>query len=44
MRTLGTGTCHEVAIKQLNVKSMKTFLSYGHDSNASLNEKIKEYF
>ena len=29
--------------KQLKVKSMKIFLSYGHDSNAPLIEKIKEY-
>ena len=26
-----TDTCHGVEIRQLNVKSMKIFLSYGHD-------------
>jgi hypothetical protein len=40
---LRTGTCHEADIKQLKVTSMKIFLSYGHDSNAPLIEKIKEY-
>jgi len=41
--TLGSGTCHGMGIKQLRVKIMKLFLSYGHDSNAPLFEKIKEY-
>jgi hypothetical protein len=40
--TLGTVTCHGMGIKQLKVKSMKIFLSYGHDSNAPLIEKIKK--
>ena len=39
----GTGTCHGMLIRQRNVNSMKIFLSYGHDSNAPLIEKIKEY-
>ena len=43
IRTPGTGTCHGVRIKRLKVNSMKIFLSYGHDSNAPLIEKIKEY-
>lgn len=38
----GTGTCHGMGIK-LKVKSMKIFLGYGHNSNAPLIEKIKEY-
>ena len=38
----GTGTYNEVRIKQLKV-NMKIFLSYGHDSNAPLIEKIKDY-
>ena len=41
--TQGTDTCHGVMIRRLNVKSMKIFLSYGHDSNAPLIERIKEY-
>ena len=40
---MGTDTCHGVGIRQLNVKSKKIFLSYGHDSNEPLIEKIKEY-
>ena len=43
MLTLRTGTCYRVVIRQLNVKSMRIFLSYGHDSNAPLIEKIKDY-
>jgi len=30
--TQGTGTCHEAGIKQIKVKNMKIFHSYGHDS------------
>lgn len=41
--TLGTGTCHEAGIKQIKVKNMKIFHSYGYNSNAPLIEKIKEY-
>ena len=41
MLTLRTGTCYRVVIRQLNVKSMRIFLSYGHDSNAQFIEKIK---
>lgn len=41
--TLGTGTCHEAGIKQIKVKNMKIFHSYGHDSNEPLIEKIKDY-
>ena len=39
----GTGNCHVVGIKQLKVKNMKIYLSYLHDANAPLIEKIKEY-
>lgn len=38
-----TSTSHEVEIKQLKVKSLKTFLSYEHDSNVPLIEIIKDY-
>ena len=41
--TLGTGTCYRVVIRQLNVKGMKIFLSYGHDSNDTVIETIKDY-
>lgn len=43
MLTLRSGTCYRVVIRQLNVKSMKISLNYGHDSNAQFIEKIKEY-
>ena len=40
---LGTDTVTWMGIKQLKINSMKIFLSYGHDANAPLIEKIKEY-
>ena len=33
----------EVTFENINSTYMKIFLSYGHDSNAPLIEKIKEY-
>ena len=41
--TLEVGICHEVETKLINIKSRKIFLSYIHDTNAPLIEKIKKY-